>query len=97
MPIAEVRTQIYLQRDQHRALKRAAKKRSISMAQAVREAVASYLIDETSSSSTAADNENGYLSDSAWKLLEAAEEIGGSGSHENAARLEEELYGPIEG
>lgn len=94
MPVSEVRTQIYLDREQHEALKRAAKKRSISMAQVVREAVAVYLTDAPPSSPSADDA--AYVADPAWRLLEAAEEIGGSGRRDGASRLEEELYGPVE-
>jgi len=94
MPVSEIRTQIYLQREQHEALKRAARARAVSMAQVVREAVASYLgllaQEET------AVKEEAYPADPAWKILEVAERIGGSGHRDGAANLEEELYGPIE-
>ncbi len=94
MAVSDVRTQIYLDREQHEALKRAAKERSISMAQVVREAVAVYLGDEPSSGVLADDH--AYLNDSAWRLLDSARQIGGSGTSDGASRLEEELYGPVE-
>ena len=93
MAVSEVRTQIYLDHEQHEALKRAAKERSISMAQVVREAVAVYLADEAASGVT---DDDAYLDDPAWRLLESAEQIGGSGSSDGASRLEEKLYGPAE-
>ncbi|MCP4200481.1 MAG: hypothetical protein GY769_00930, partial [bacterium] len=41
-------------------------------------------------------DDHAYLDDPAWRLFEAAEQIGGSGAAEGASRLEEELYGPVE-
>ena len=43
-----------------------------------------------------ASTDDAYPDDPAWKLLETAERIGGSGSSDGASRLEEILYGPIE-
>jgi hypothetical protein len=95
MALSEVRTQIYLERWQHQALKRAAKRRAVTMAQVVREAVASYLADEPEPERDPRDNRQTYLADPLWKLPEIAETIGGSGEHAEASRLEEELYGPV--
>ena len=95
MAVSEVRTQIYLDRRQHEALKRAAKERAISMAQVVREAVAKYLFDQTPADPDPLSGEDAYRADPAWEFLERAQEIGGSGTSEDASRLEEELYGSI--
>ncbi|MCP3960228.1 MAG: ribbon-helix-helix protein, CopG family [bacterium] len=95
MAVSEVRTQIYLDHEQHEALKRAAKDRSVSMAQVVREAVAVYLTEEIPLVA-GSESDDAYLADPAWQLLEVAEEIGGSGCSDGASRLEDELYGPIE-
>jgi hypothetical protein len=89
MAATEVRTQVYLERSQHEALKRVATRRSVSMAQVVREAITLYL-DKPVSQGPPADRR-----DPAWSLLEAAREIGGSGRTDGAARVEEDLYGPI--
>ena len=43
MALSEIRTQIYLERAQHTALKKEAERRSVSMAQLVREAVEAQL------------------------------------------------------
>ena len=96
MPISEVRTQIYLEQKQHETLKKKAKERSVSMAQVVREAVAAYLMEDHGDPSHPRISEESYLTDSAWSLLETAEEIGGSEPSADALRLEEELYGPAE-
>lgn len=89
MAFSEVRTQIYLERSQHEALKRVATRRSVSMAQVVREAIALYL-GKRDARKRPADQR-----DPAWSLIEAAREIGGSGCSDGAARVEEDLYGPI--
>lgn len=96
MPISEVRTQIYLEEEQHKALKRAAEARSVSMAQVVREAVAAYVVDEGAEGPDPLRDDAAYLADAAWDLLDAAEAIGGSEEGADASRLEEELYGPVE-
>ena len=93
MAISEVRTQIYLDHQQHEALKLAAKERSVSMAQVVREAVAVYL--EHDGSAGGSPSEDAYLADPAWQLLEISEQASGSGCTDGASRLEEELYGPV--
>jgi Ribbon-helix-helix protein, copG family len=96
MPVSEVRTQIYLEEQQHQALKRAAAARSVSMAQVVREAVAAYVASETGAGPDPQRDEATYLADAAWGLPEAAEAIGGSEDGADASRLEEDLYGPVE-
>lgn len=87
MAVSEVRTQIYLERSQHEALKRAASRRSISMAQAVREAITHYLRKPNDRAQATARR------DPAWSLLEAAEQIGGSDRSDGATMIEEDLYG----
>lgn len=89
MALSEVRTQIYLERTQHEALKRVAARRSLSMAQVVREAIALYLGEPAEKRSRKSRR------DPAWSLLEAAREIGGSGRADGAAQVEEDLYGPL--
>lgn len=90
MAVSEVRTQIYLERSQHEALKRLATRRAVSMAQVVREAITTYL------ASPGENRRPADRSDPAWTLLEAVHGIGGSGGGEVASRADEELYGPIE-
>lgn len=93
MGVSEVRTQIYLTREQHRELKRAAERSSVSMAQVIREAVAEFLARHPG---RGPDEGSGH-GDPAWQLLDAAEEIGGSGlADADASRVDEELYGPVE-
>lgn len=96
MPISEVRTQIYLEERQHDALKRAAKERSVSMAQVVREAVAAYLVDERAGGPDPFRNDDVYCADPAWGLLDMAGAIGGSQEGADASRLDEDLYGDVE-
>jgi hypothetical protein len=95
MALTEVRTQIYLERRQHQALKRAARKRCVTMAQVVREAVADYLAAEPGPERDPRRDERAYLADPIWSLPEIAESIGGSGDSADASRLEDELYGPV--
>jgi predicted transcriptional regulator len=90
MGVSEVRTQIYLPREQHRALKRAAERHSVSMARLIRDAVADYL-ERDPEPASGLDRR-----DAALTLIERAERIGGSGLPDaDAGRLEEELYGPV--
>ena len=89
MAVSEVRTQIYLERAQHEALKRVAARRALSMAQVVREAIALYLDEPAERRRRTARD------DPAWSVLEAARKIGGSGRADGAAQVEEDLYGPL--
>lgn len=89
MALSEIRTQIYLERSQHDTLKRVAARRSVSMAQVVREAIKDYL-DEPPAQVRPEQR------DPVWALVQAAREIGGSGRTDGATRVEEDLYGPIE-
>jgi hypothetical protein len=96
MALTEVRTQIYLERRQHQALKRAAKRRSVTMAQVVREAVATYLAEEQEVKTDPRRDGKAYLADPLWKLPEIAEAIGGSVAGADASHLKDELYGPVQ-
>ena len=86
----EVRTQIYLERSQHEALKRKAAAKSTSMAQIIREAVAVYLAQ--------ADTDDdfdweAYKNDPLWKIREIAEELGPSGIPDGSINHDHYLYG----
>jgi len=90
MGVSEMRTQIYLSRDQHSELKRAAERRSVSMAEVIREALADYLDRQGTGAPQGSER-----TDPAWAVAELAERIGGSGDPEaDASRVDEELYGP---
>ena len=89
MSISEIRTQIYLERSQHKALKRLAHKRSISMAQVVREAVESYVTKAELDEMT----EESYMSDPAWSLPEVGERFEGTGRRDASANHDLLLYG----
>lgn len=71
--LSEVRTQLYLPRDQHRDLKRVARERETSMAQVVRDAVDSYLshLDDRPG-----PEEGAYRSDPIWRLPDRARDFG---------------------
>lgn len=91
MGVSEVRTQIYLPREQHRELKRTAERRSVSMAQLIREALAEFLNRE----SDQRGDGGAERSDPVARFFAAVEEIGGSEEGADASRSEEELYGPV--
>ena len=86
--LSEVRTQIYLPREQHRSLQRVARARETSMAQVVRDALEAYLDDP-------GDRREGVdesvRDDPIWTLTERARDFGDDGS---ARRHDEILYGP---
>ena len=94
MAVSEKRTQIYLEKSQHDELKKAASRRRISMAQVVREAVTGYLASERPAAGDPLRQDELYEADSAWRLLDAADEIGGSEPGADASKLDDELYGP---
>ncbi len=86
----EVRTQIYLEKAQHEALKRKAAEKSTSMASLIREAVAIYL--------TQADADDGfdwesYKNASIWKIRGIAEGLGPSGISDGSINHDHYLYG----
>lgn len=86
----EIRTQIYLDKAQHEALKQKAAQKSTSMAQIIREAVAVYLAQ-----SEAEDDFDweAYENDPIWKIREIAEELGPSGTSDGAINHDHYLYG----
>lgn len=90
MAVSEVRTQLYLAKTQHEALKTLAAKRSVSMAQVVREAIAAYL----AGAKKGALDEAGYLADPIWALPEVGESFGETGLVNAAERHDDYLYGP---
>lgn len=92
MSVSEVRTQIYLERDQHRALKTAARLRGVSMAQVVREAVAEYLrrLKREPGEGTV------FAEDAIWSLPELADDFPGTGRPDASRRHDELLYGESE-
>lgn len=92
MGVSEVRTQIYLPREQHRELKRTAERRSVSMAQLIREALAEFLSREPEGG----EDRESERPDPVARFFAAVEEIGGSEEGADASRSEEELYGPVE-
>jgi hypothetical protein len=86
--LAEVRTQIYLPREQHRELRRLALVRETSMAQVVREALDEYLSHEGGSRRL---SEEAYEADPIWRIPERAVDFGrddAAGDHDAI------LYGP---
>ncbi len=90
MAESAVRTQIYLEPIQHRALKDFAKARATSMAQVVREAIASYL----ARTPTKTLSDEAYLADPIWSLPEVGAALDGSGPSDLAERHDTYLYGP---
>lgn len=87
--VSEVRTQIYLTREKHQALRRVARAREISMAHLVREAVDSYLAEHDGGSDL---HGKGDTTDPIWSLPERAVDFG----HEDASRDHDALlYGDI--
>ena len=92
MGVSEVRTQIYLPREQHRELKRTAERRSVSMAQLIREALAEFLSHEPGRGKGGESERP----DPVTRFFAAVEEIGGSEEGADASRSKEELYGPVE-
>ena len=86
----EIRTQIYLDKAQHEALKQKAAQKSTSMAQIIREAVAVYLAQ------TDADDEfdwETYKNDPIWKIREITEGLGPSGIPDGSVNHDHYLYG----
>lgn len=88
--VTEVRTQIYLPREQHRELRRVAEERDSSMAQVVREAVDSYLAHLAGPRSL---GDEAFRDDPIWSLPQRARDFGS----DDAARDHDDLlYGPRE-
>ncbi|HSL83326.1 MAG TPA: CopG family transcriptional regulator [Thermoanaerobaculia bacterium] len=88
--LSEVRTQLYLPREQHRELKRVAREREVSMAQVVRDAVGSYLahLDDVPG-----PKEEALRTDPIWSLPDRARDFG---REETARDHDALLYGPDE-
>lgn len=86
----EVRTQIYLERWQHEALKERAAEESVSMAHLIREAVTAYLVQRE------ADEEDfdweAYKNDPIWKIPEIAKELGPSGITDGSVNHDYYIY-----
>lgn len=91
MAKSEVRTQIYLERRQHEALKREAKRRDVSMAQVVREAVSEYLAEPAGVQGLSSAE---YRADPIWELPIGCEDFEGFGRNDAAENHDEILYGP---
>ncbi len=85
----EVRTQIYLEKAQHEALKQKAAEKSTSMAQIIREAVAIYL---TQSDMDEVFSQNAYLDDPIWKIPEVAQNFEGTGFPNAAEDHDKYIY-----
>lgn len=88
--LSEARTQIYLPREQHRALQRVARERETSMAQVVREAVDAYLAQLAG---PAALDEESFRNDPIWSLPDRARDFG---RDDAASDHDTILYGPTE-
>lgn len=85
----EIRTQIYLDKAQHEALKQKAAQKSTSMAQIIREAVAVYLAQ-----SEAEDDFDleAYLDDPVWKIPKVAQRFEGTGFPNAAENHDDYIY-----
>ncbi len=90
MPISEVRTQIYLDKELHQSLKAFARARAVSMAQVVRDAVGAYMVREQKPLS-----EDLHQADPIWNLPEAGESFDGELRSDAAERHDDYLYGPV--
>lgn len=91
MPKLEVRTQIYLEKAQHEALKQYAAVKDSSMAQIIREAVALYLV-EIENEAGEFDSE-AYENDPIWTIPEVAKQLGPSGFKDASVNHDHYLYG----
>lgn len=90
MATYDIRTQIYLGQEQHEALKKLAAEKSVSMAQVIREAVATYLL-QAEAGEEDFDLEE-YLNDPLWKIPEMAEELGPSGVSDGSVNHDYYIY-----
>ena len=89
----DIRTQIYLAKEQHEALKQKATEKSVSMAHLIREAVATYLV-QLDKEETEVDSQT-YLNDPIWQIPTIAQELGPSGFSDLAENHDEYLYGQV--
>lgn len=86
-----VRTQIYLERDQHQTLKQMAAAGQVSMAHLIREAVTLYLAQDKGMTTEEFDQEV-YLNDPIWQLPKLGEQFGGTGWHDAAENHDHYIY-----
>ena len=84
----EVRTQIYLERWQHEALKERAAEESVSMAHLIREAVTAYLAEARQESI----DWEAYMNDPIWRIREVVEELGPSGIEDGSVNHDYYIY-----
>ena len=87
----EVRTQIYLEKAQHEALKQKAAEKSTSMAQIIREAVAVYLAQTETKTEDDFDWE-AYKNDPIWNIPAIAQELGPSGITDGSINHDYYIY-----
>jgi hypothetical protein len=86
----DIRTQIYLSKEQHEMLKEKAGEKSVSMAHLIREAVAAYLI-ELEKTGPGLSGED-YLTDPVWQIPEMVKEWKPSGIRDLAENHDYYLY-----
>jgi len=86
----EVRTQIYLNKAQHEALKKKAGEQSTSMAHLIREAVAAYLAQEEVGEDDF--DWEAYQNDPIWKIAEIAKQFEGTGFPDAAENHDHYIY-----
>jgi len=90
----EIRTQIYLSREQHEALKLRAAERSVSMAQIIREAVSDYIFENQE------DDEifdlDLYLGDPVWQIPELIQGLSPTPITDGSINHDDYLYGPAD-
>ena len=86
----EVRTQIYLAKGQHEALKKKAAAESTSMAHLIREAIAIYLTQPDTDDDF---DWEAYKKAPIWNIREISEELGPSGISDGAINHDHYLYG----
>lgn len=87
----EVRTQIYLDKAQHEALKKKAGEQSVSMAHLIREAVAAYLAQEQTDENDL--DWDAYMNDPIWHIEEIVRDLGPTGLPNAAVNHDYYLYG----
>ena len=84
----KIRTQIYLEKEQHDELTRVAARKSVTMAHLIREAVTAYLTEEEASGL----DEDAYLNDPIWQIPEIAEQFEGTGWIDAAENHDHYIY-----
>jgi hypothetical protein len=86
----EVRTQIYLEQEQHEALKQLASEKAVSMAQLIRDAVAAYIVQEKGEQEEF--DLEAYLNDPLWQIPGLADELGPSGLTDASVNHDHYIY-----